>query len=217
MRRLRWNLSRRCLPRTLSAKRRAIIVDVLTTARTLTSESCFLLANHERTYHNLLWLSFLVGNLALAVFGCRPSIKEITHKSMAREPAAIRERKLLIERLPDALSPEYWGAEECGLCHEASYSGWLASGHARAYREPDPLGDSTCRRCHGTGDGSDIVRLAGVQCEACHGPGCPEITGERDDECEDCFVLGSCLGCHTVTRSPAFEPRSWLARVRAEH
>jgi hypothetical protein len=69
----------------------------------------------------------------------------------------------------------YVGAEACGSCHPQVLESWRRTAHARA-SAPDRLGprarDPSCLSCHSTGDAvSGRGRLAGVQCEACHGPG----------------------------------------------
>jgi len=60
------------------------------------------------------------------------------------------------------------GAENCKLCHRATYMAWVATPHAAATRVLAPEEHlPTCLRCHATGSGA----LTGVQCEACHGAG----------------------------------------------
>lgn len=79
-----------------------------------------------------------------------------------------------------ALAQNYVGAERCGQCHEFAYKMWLTSSHAKAHQAltPEQLGDAKCNNCHTVvQDGADAsnvattAKLAGVQCEACHGAG----------------------------------------------
>jgi len=62
------------------------------------------------------------------------------------------------------------GPETCKACHPAAYDAWRASPHARA-RESLPernRNDRRCLSCHAP----DLEEgVAGVSCEACHGPG----------------------------------------------
>jgi formate-dependent nitrite reductase cytochrome c552 subunit len=89
------------------------------------------------------------------------------------------------------------GPETCKACHPAAYETWRASPHARA-RESLPersRNDKRCLSCHAPDleDG-----LAGVSCEACHGPGraysAPYVM--RDPELARA-VERACAGCHT--------------------
>jgi len=95
------------------------------------------------------------------------------------------------------------GPETCKVCHPAAYEAWHASPHARA-RETLPersRNDRRCLSCHAP-DGDD--GLAGVSCEACHGPGrlysAPYVM--RDPELAHAVGLAepgekTCAACHT--------------------
>jgi hypothetical protein len=95
------------------------------------------------------------------------------------------------------------GAETCRACHPTAYEAWLASPHARA-REALPersRNDTRCLVCHAP-DAPDGV--AGVSCEACHGPGrvyvAPYVM--RDPELARAVGLQdpgpkTCAACHT--------------------
>ncbi len=95
------------------------------------------------------------------------------------------------------------GAETCKACHPAAYEVWRASPHARA-RESLPernRNDKRCLSCHAP-DLEDGV--AGVSCEACHGPGRLYATRYvmRDRELAHAVGLTNprertCAGCHT--------------------
>jgi len=98
---------------------------------------------------------------------------------------------------------EHVGPETCKACHPAAYEAWKASPHARA-RETLPersRGDKRCLSCHAP----DIEDgIAGVSCEACHGPGraysAPYVM--RDAELARAVGLvdpgeKTCAGCHT--------------------
>jgi len=82
---------------------------------------------------------------------------------------------------------EYVGVKSCKMCHKGEKKGmvyeiWEASKHAKATEAPATKGEEknpTCLKCHSTGFGEggydpeaeDSLKFAGVQCEACHGPG----------------------------------------------
>jgi cytochrome c554/c'-like protein len=75
--------------------------------------------------------------------------------------------------------PAYVGADGCKSCHQAIYTSWSQTKHARALarlsKEQKEGGE--CIRCHVTGTSEQIAREGAspshpnVQCEACHGPG----------------------------------------------
>lgn len=81
----------------------------------------------------------------------------------------------------------YVGAATCKMCHKGEaksmvYEKWEKSGHANAtavLKDQKDVSDK-CYKCHATGFGAATgykagseagEKLAGVQCEACHGPG----------------------------------------------
>lgn len=95
------------------------------------------------------------------------------------------------------------GPETCKACHPAAYEAWRVSPHARA-RDTLPersRGDKRCLSCHAP----DVeAGIAGVSCEACHGPGraysAPYVM--RDPELARAVGLAdpgerTCAGCHT--------------------
>lgn len=66
----------------------------------------------------------------------------------------------------------YIGAEKCKMCHKVQYDSWLTTKHAKATETAKASTkwkfDPSCLSCHAT---NKDEALAGVQCEACHGPG----------------------------------------------
>jgi hypothetical protein len=95
------------------------------------------------------------------------------------------------------------GAETCKACHPAAYEAWRASPHARA-RESLPERDRNDRRCL-TCHAPDLADgLAGVSCEACHGPGRLYSARHVMRDPELARALGlvdpgerTCAACHT--------------------
>jgi Cytochrome c554 and c-prime len=71
---------------------------------------------------------------------------------------------------------QYVGASKCKICHMNEYKVWETTKHAKALAalSAEEQKKPECLGCHVTGysktaaEGAD---LAGVQCEACHGPG----------------------------------------------
>jgi hypothetical protein len=78
-------------------------------------------------------------------------------------------------------APAYVGAKECAACHFDQFLEWLKTKHAKEAYSQLPAKyktDAQCLKCHATGHGlaggftgPETPGLAGVACEACHGPG----------------------------------------------
>jgi hypothetical protein len=83
---------------------------------------------------------------------------------------------LAISLISGAGTAKYSGQAKCKTCHLKQHKVWRVAKHANAL-ETLPEKDRTnpeCLACHTTGYGktaAEGVDLAGVQCEACHGPG----------------------------------------------
>jgi len=95
------------------------------------------------------------------------------------------------------------GPETCKACHPSAYEAWRLTPHARALESLPERSrkDGRCLSCHAP-DAADGI--AGVSCEACHGPG--RIYAARyvmrDPELARAVGLSdpgekTCLGCHT--------------------
>jgi hypothetical protein len=73
-----------------------------------------------------------------------------------------------------AAAQNYIGAKRCESCHPWEYQVWLSGPHAHAQRSLSAaeLKDGKCNTCH-TMVPSQLEedKLAGVQCESCHGAG----------------------------------------------
>jgi hypothetical protein len=116
------------------------------------------------------------------------------------------------------VSSPYLGSRSCNLCHAEINERWANSRHANAmdslvrkskHKDPD------CLSCHVTGmadiaSASEFLRLnenhpmAGVQCEACHGPG-----ADHSQNPTDIAMLSvnekTCIRCHTSYTDPDFD------------
>jgi RecJ-like exonuclease len=68
--------------------------------------------------------------------------------------------------------PTYVGATKCKMCHRIEYESWAKTKHAMATDDAKAAKDmkfeAACLTCHAT---NKDEAMAGVQCEACHGPG----------------------------------------------
>ena len=99
----------------------------------------------------------------------------------------------------------YVGAEKCKMCHKVEYNSWMETTHAKATEAAKASTDRTfgpdCLKCHATN--SDEA-MAGVQCEACHGPGSDykkmNIMKDLALAKENGLIIptqATCDGCHT--------------------
>lgn len=97
----------------------------------------------------------------------------------------------------DADAAEYIGAKKCKACHIKQFKSWKKTSMADSFEtlkagvkadakkkagmdpDKDYTHDAKCLKCHTTGYGKpggftsieETPKLAGVQCESCHGPG----------------------------------------------
>lgn len=98
----------------------------------------------------------------------------------------------------------YIGAEKCKMCHKVQYDSWLSTRHAKATETAKASSkwkfEPSCLSCHATN--KDEV-LAGVQCEACHGPGSDykamSIMKDREKAIANGLIIPTqenCNSCH---------------------
>ncbi len=145
-------------------------------------------------------------------------------------PADATLEQMVVETLADAQDAEratltamdpsgeggtgaYLGAGACAACHSAIVQEWSSSPHALALeslkREPNGMRPA-CIACHVTGHGQvggwvdqrTTPHLAGVGCEACHGPGASHVA--HPERPYGRISLPTCTGCHTVELDPDF-------------
>jgi len=99
----------------------------------------------------------------------KSEVSKVQHPSGAAEPT------------PPA-NQTYIGVTKCGSCHFEKYQDWRKSQekHAKAFEimPASTKENAACLKCHTTGFGEPSGfhtaadrALAGVTCEACHGPG----------------------------------------------
>lgn len=121
-------------------------------------------------------------------------------------------------------APQYAGSQACMECHENIHTTEMDTRHADAFINPAFAArggqtNSSCLPCHTVGYGlpSGFVskfdlnsnpRLAGVQCENCHGPAANHAANEGDLTVRPRAELAGqvCGGCHNETsHRPIFE------------
>jgi hypothetical protein len=115
-------------------------------------------------------------------------------------------------------SPSYAGAQACSACHATIHQNELNTKHAQAFETLKQIGQATnasCLPCHTVGYGlptgfiseSATPRLAGVQCENCHGPAANHAASEIDPVVRPRVEIAAqvCGGCHTGSKHPTFE------------
>jgi len=107
----------------------------------------------------------------------------------------------------------------CRKCHGPQHELWTTTAHASAFEvlSEDARVQAECLECHVTGFGASggyggrSPDLRGVQCEACHGAGSlhPALAIGRSGRA----VEKVCRQCHTPSRSPGFDLRTYWGRV----
>lgn len=120
--------------------------------------------------------------------------------------------------MTDNNQDEYAGSQSCKQCHSGIEKMWGDTKHARAMdslRKKSKEFDPACVSCHTTGNGFQKVAggslkmekkrlLAGVECEACHGPG-KEHTRMPGDSKMATITKETCKQCHTSEKDPDFD------------
>ncbi len=120
-------------------------------------------------------------------------------------------------------SPRYAGADVCLECHDAIHKSELNTRHASAFIDPAFVAqggqtNSACLVCHtvgyglptgflGKNDRNTNPRLAGVQCESCHGPAANHAANELDLTVRPRVELAGqlCGGCHNGIAGSTFD------------
>lgn len=122
-----------------------------------------------------------------------------------------------ISSAQEKAAPKYIGVKQCKMCHMGETKGnifetWSATKHAKATENlpADKKTDAACLACHSTGHGKELAagktaeEFAGVQCEACHGPGSEYKTPHSKKDLAAAKAAGMvtapdeklCTGCH---------------------
>lgn len=136
-----------------------------------------------------------------------------------------------------AAGAEYAGSKKCSMCHRPYATAWAETPHAKALANlqsadekavaamAEKLGvklegkaaeSDACVTCHVTGLGlpggynaeaETAPLMAGVTCEACHGPGSLHIKAAKADKKSTMSAVSEkmCLQCHTKEMSPEWD------------
>lgn len=124
---------------------------------------------------------------------------------------------IMFPRMGWGQGPAYVGEAKCKMCHQKQHKVWSESKHAGAFKtlKAADQKDPKCLTCHVTG--YPVLKevkseLAGVQCEACHGPGSDYLKIHVKKDKEGARKAGmiarpdpeSCKACHNE-QSPTFK------------
>ena len=156
-------------------------------------------------------------------FNVLPTIRYLgpevaSEPSVSREVAQVLDQVAAVNKAalaklsrPAAPGRAYVGSAGCKTCHAEAHKRWSLSSHARAtadlaidHQQQNPA----CLKCHATALGEPggypqaSVDLAGVGCEACHGPG--QGHPGRPMEVQPAGPQ-ACGACHTPRDSPMFD------------
>jgi hypothetical protein len=113
-------------------------------------------------------------------------------------------------------APQYAGSQVCAQCHTDVHNE-MNTRHAAAFTTLKNIGqqnNSSCLPCHTVGYGlptgfrSEALtpKLAGVQCENCHGPSGAHAANEEDLTLRPRKDIAAqiCGGCHTGSHQPTY-------------
>ncbi len=116
------------------------------------------------------------------------------------------------------MNTRFAGADTCRVCHSPDHADWVATAHARAFDALVDVGqdqNAECLPCHTVGFGkrggfvdfASTARLAGVQCESCHGPALEHASDPLDRSLLPSVSTdpSDCGRCHTDYHHPVFE------------
>jgi predicted CXXCH cytochrome family protein len=110
---------------------------------------------------------------------------------------------------------KYVGNEKCSPCHADIYKSWQDTRHAKAIdslKKTGQEGLAACVKCHVTAYEKDdgfldyelTPEMAGVQCEACHGPGGKHVSNPMGEKAVKTPGEALCRECHTQGQDPGF-------------
>jgi hypothetical protein len=112
-----------------------------------------------------------------------------------------------------AQDPEltYVPGSKCKTCHIKIFKAHAESPHGTAFENIKDAGEetnATCLECHSTGygkpggfaDARSTADLAGVTCQACHGPGSAHIAASKEQKKETIKrpTIDVCEKCHKL-------------------
>jgi len=121
----------------------------------------------------------------------------------------------LVQSTRSQEAARYVGNEKCSPCHSTIHNAWKNTRHAKAIdslKKTGQEGLAACVKCHVTAyekDGGFLdyeltPEMAGVQCEACHGPGGKHISNPMGEKVTRTPGEDLCRQCHTQGQDPGF-------------
>jgi len=121
-------------------------------------------------------------------------------------------------------SSAFLGVDVCRKCHREIHATWLTSRHAGALTtliNASQQDNPQCLSCHTTGYGEGgfvsataTPKFAGVQCEACHGPGGVHPGTRNPADIVRTPLTEVCAKCHTGAAQPNHD--EWLLSRHAQ-
>lgn len=155
-----------------------------------------------------------------------PMVKVLdAYKNQAREDFRASARRKANERAASTIP--YAGAHACQSCHPAEYQIYQKSAHAHALDTLKGKGqdeNGECVSCHVVGydetggyiDQKHTPRLAGVQCETCHGPRKAHTRNPMagKGKATQSSAMAVCTSCHHPPHSSAFAFEDYWPKIR---
>lgn len=124
------------------------------------------------------------------------------------------------------ITGQYVGSTKCGECHKSVHDNWMSTLHAGALKTLEDIGqgeNENCIGCHVVGFGEEggfVDRattndLAGVGCEACHGPARSHVENVQDASLRppQPLTASTCGKCHTGEHHPNYD--EWMESKHA--
>jgi hypothetical protein len=118
-------------------------------------------------------------------------------------------------------SKPYYSPMLCKACHASEYEDWAKTRHAKAIKTLEVGKNLTpdCLPCH-----SELYRSsrssmavtnvpAGVECASCHRASLPHGNERKDSKQRAKVDPKLCLECHTKSRSPAYNEKTYFPQV----
>lgn len=147
-----------------------------------------------------------------------PAIQVVVASSSGQ--ASRETMTITVDDYTPTAEPHYKGALSCTRACHATYDQWSQSAHAGALESLRAIGmheNPACVSCHTVGsmgvdaneeldnggfDETPIAKLAGVQCENCHGPAGDHPASGLLPSSLDAALCG---GCHTDAHHPTYD------------
>ncbi len=117
----------------------------------------------------------------------------------------------------------YAGEATCKECHQAAYTTWSQSRHARAFSTLQKINkhfDLECLQCHVVGLNQKgfmspelTPNLLNVQCENCHGSAKAHIGDPKKIQTSQKPAIQACTSCHKGSHSPSFDLSKYWPKI----